>query len=89
MSESFQIFRGSLMRLSRRRVCSSGPTSSQYLNSRMPDSTIAFSTAGTCSRNRSDCSGVQKPITLSTPARLYQLRTSMTSDRRQDGSAMT
>ncbi len=79
MSESFQILRGSSMRLSRRRVCSSGPTSSQYFNSTIPESTIAFSTAGTCSRNRSVCSGVQKPITRSTPARLYQLRSKITT----------
>ena len=61
MSESFQTFRGSLMRLSRRQVCSSGPTSSQYFRSRMPDSTIAFSTAGACSRNRSVSSGCRTP----------------------------
>ena len=47
MSDSFQIFRGSLIRLSRRRVCSSSLTSSQYFNSKMPESTMAFSTAGT------------------------------------------
>ena len=46
MSESFQTLRGSSMRLSSRRVCSSGPTSSQYLIRMMPESTIAFSTAG-------------------------------------------
>ena len=46
MSESFQILRGSLIRPSIRRVCSSGPTSSQYLISRMPESTIAFSNVG-------------------------------------------
>ena len=43
----------------------------------MPASTIALSTAGTCSRNLSVCSGVQNPITGSTPARLYQLRSKM------------
>ena len=67
------------MRLSSRRVCSSALTSSQYLSRMIPESTIAFSTAGTCSRNRSVCSGVQKPITRSTPARLYQLRSKMTT----------
>ena len=79
MSESFQILRGSSIRLSSRRVCSSGLTSSQYLSRMIPESTIAFSTAGTCSRNRSVCSGVQKPITRSTPARLYQLRSKITT----------
>ena len=79
MSVSFQVFRGSLMRPSRRRVCSSGLTSSQYLSRMIPESTIAFSTAGTCSRNRSVCSGVEKPMTSSTPARLYQLRSKITT----------
>ena len=79
MSESFQILRGSSIRLSSRRVCSSGLTSSQYLIKMMPESTIAFSVAGTISRNRSDCSGVQKPMTGSTPARLYQLRSKITT----------
>ena len=67
------------MRPSSRRVCSSWPTSSQYLISMMPESTIAFSTAGVNSRNRVASSGVQKPITGSTPARLYQLRSKMTT----------
>src|SRR6478609_8478177 len=77
MSESFQILRGSPIRLSSRRVCSSALTSSQYLNRRMPDWTIAFSNGGTSSRKRSVCSGVLNPITFSTPARLYQLRSKM------------
>ena len=47
MSESFQILRGSSMRLSSRRVCSSALTSSQYFSRMMPESTIAFSTPGT------------------------------------------
>src|SRR6266516_4263586 len=53
MSDSFQIFRGSWMRLSSRRVCSPAPTSSQYFSSRIPSSAIALSTPGTSSRNRS------------------------------------
>ena len=47
MSVSFQTLRGSSIRLSSRRVCSSGLTSSQYLRRMMPESTIAFSTSGT------------------------------------------
>ena len=39
------------MRASNRRVCSSGLTSSQYFTSMMPESTIAFSTAGTSRRS--------------------------------------
>ena len=67
------------MRDSRRRVCSSGLTSSQYLSRMTPESTIAFSTSGTTCRNCFACSSVQKPITRSTPARLYQLRSKITT----------
>src|SRR5580700_8034099 len=79
MGDSFQIFRGSLIRLSSRRVCSPGLTSSQYFSSRIPESAMAFSQAGASSRNRSVSSGWQKPITRSTPARLYQLRSKITT----------
>ena len=48
--DSFQIFRGSSIRLSSRRACSSGLTSSQYLSSRIPQSAIAFSQLGTSCR---------------------------------------
>ena len=80
MSESFHILRGSPMRLSSRRVCSSGLTSSQYLRRRMPgfDHRLLERRAP-ASRKRAVCSGVQKPITFSTPARLYQLRSKMTT----------
>ena len=37
-----------------------------------------FSAAGQCSRNRRCCSAVQKPMTYSTPARFYQLRSKIT-----------
>src|SRR5580700_1586630 len=67
------------MRLSSRRVCSPALTSSQYFSSRIPESAMAFSTAGASSRNRPVSSGVQKPITGSTPARLYQLRSKITT----------
>ena len=45
----------------------------------MPDSTIAFSTSGAICRKRLACSSVQNPITRSTPARLYQLRSKITT----------
>ena len=45
----------------------------------MPDSIMARSTLGATSRNRLVCSSVQKPMTRSTPARLYQLRSKMTT----------
>src|ERR1700730_759736 len=67
------------MRLCRRRVCSPALTSSQYFSSRIPSSAMAFSTPGVSSRNRSVSSGVQNPITGSTPARLYQLRSKITT----------
>jgi len=79
MGESFQILRPSSMRPSSRRVCSSGLTSSQYLRRMMPDSTISFSKSGTTFRKRFAASSGQKPITRSTPARLYQLRSKMTT----------
>ena len=78
MGESFQTLRGSSMRAVSRRVCSSGLTSSQYLSRMMPDSSTIFSKAGTTPRKRLACSSVQKPITRSTPARLYQLRSNST-----------
>ena len=66
-------------RLESRRVCSSALTSSQYFSSRIPESAMAFSTPGTSPRNRSVSSGLQKPMTRSTPARLYQLRSKITT----------
>ena len=41
---------------------------------RMPSSISIFSNGGTATKNASTWLGVAKPITLSTPARLYQLR---------------
>ncbi len=79
MSDSFQVLRGSFIRPFSRRVCSSGLTSSQYLIKMMPELIICHSRAGTISRNSVVCSGVQKPITGSTPARLYQLRSKITT----------
>jgi hypothetical protein len=65
MGDSFQILRGSWIRLSSRRVCSPGLTSSQYFSSRIPESAMAFSNAGANPRDRSVSSGLQKPITCS------------------------
>ncbi|MNJ82337.1 hypothetical protein D3C77_816680 [compost metagenome] len=45
----------------------------------IPDSTIMRSNIGTTVRNLWACSSVQKPITRSTPARLYQLRSKITT----------
>ena len=80
MSESFQTLRGSSIRLSRRRVCSSGLTSSQYLSRMIPESTIACSTCGDLLEEPlASAPRVQKPMTGSTPARLYQLRSKITT----------
>ena len=75
---SFHWRSGSLMRASNRRCCSFFPTSIQYLMSLIPASTMYFSTMGQSSKNLRCCSSVQKPITYSTPARLYQLLSKMT-----------
>src|SRR5215470_6790386 len=79
MGDSFQIFRPSSIRDSSRRVCSSSVTSSQYLRRWTPDSTMIFSNAGTISRKALAWASVQNPITRSTPARLYQLRSKITT----------
>jgi len=79
MGESFHVLRPSWMRPSSRRVCSSALTSSQYLSRMIPESTMAFSTWGAISRKRSVSSWVQKPMIGSTPARLYQLRSKITT----------
>src|SRR3984893_249498 len=79
MSDSFQIFRPSSMRASSRLVCSSGLASSPYFSRVIPSSTMAFSTPGIICRKCLACSSVQNPITRSTPARLYQLRSKITT----------
>jgi hypothetical protein len=45
----------------------------------MPEATIAFSTLGATFRKSCACSSVQNPMTRSTPARLYQLRSQITT----------
>jgi hypothetical protein len=54
-------------------------TSSQNFSRMTPDSTMAFSTMGAAFRKVRAWSSLQKPITRSTPARLYQLRSKMTT----------
>ena len=53
--------------------CSSSLTENQYLISMIPDRISILSNSGHDLRNSSYSSFVQKPITFSTPARLYQL----------------
>ena len=78
VSESFQRRIGSSMRERNRRSCSSSETENQYFSRTIPSSTRSRSKIGTCRRNRRCSSGVQKPSTFSTPARLYQLRSNRT-----------
>src|SRR5580704_7318617 len=66
------------MRARKRLSCSSGPTSSQNLMRMMPASVMYFSISGQMLRKRSASFSLTKPITFSTPARLYQLRSKMT-----------
>ena len=61
-----------------RRSCSSALTSSQYLTSTIPERTSIRSSSGTWRKNSSTSASVQKPMTRSTPARLYQLRSNRT-----------
>src|SRR5215471_729429 len=75
---SFHWRRGSSMRASKRRFCCTSLTSSQNLMSRMPSSTMYLSNSGQVTRKRWCCSSVQKPMTYSMPARLYQLRSKIT-----------
>ena len=78
MGESFQRLSGFSRRARKRRSCSSGLTENQYLRSRMPSSISMSSKTGHWRRKRSYSCGVQKPMTCSTPARLYQERSSRT-----------
>ncbi len=73
IGDSFQPFSGSSRRSANRFSCFSWSQHSQYLNSRMPSSTSSFSNTGAAARKACDLPrGWQKPITCSTPARLYQ-----------------
>ena len=62
----------------KRKCCSSSVIENQYLIKIIPERTSIFSNSGTSSKNWSYCSSVQNPITFSTPARLYQLRSNKT-----------
>jgi len=78
MGLSFHCFSGSWMRPKNRLCCSSSEMENQYLMTCMPERTSIFSNSGTVRKNSSSCSSLQKPITRSTPARLYQLRSNST-----------
>ncbi len=78
MGDSFQRRMGSSSRDRNRSCCSASLTENQYLRSKMPSSTSSRSKIGHWCRNRAYSSLVQNPITCSTPARLYQLRSNST-----------
>ena len=69
---------GSSMRAWNRRSCSSSLTENQYFTRMMPERISIPSNSGHERRNSSYSSSVQKPITCSTPARLYQDRSNST-----------
>src|SRR6516225_9534708 len=71
---SFHWRSGSSIRAKNRRLCSASPTSSQYLISCTPPSTMNSSNSGQTLRKWRCSSSVQNSMTCSTPARLYQLR---------------
>ena len=78
MSESFHRLRGSALRASKRRCCSSALTENQYFSTTIPERTSIRSNSGQLRRNSWCSSSVQKPITHSTFERLYQLRSNRT-----------
>jgi hypothetical protein len=75
---SFQRLTGSVSRLTNRRSCSVLDTENQNLISVMPSLASMRSNSGASRRNSVHSSGWQKPMTRSTPARLYQDRSNIT-----------
>ena len=78
MDESFHRRMGSSSLARNLLSCSASLTENQYFRSKMPSSTSRRSKIGHWCRNRPYSSLLQKPITRSTPARLYQLRSNST-----------
>ena len=60
-----------MRRIANRVRCSAGDTENQNLVRWMPSLASMSSNIGACRMNSAYCSGVQNPITFSTPARLY------------------
>src|SRR5215468_12748491 len=79
MGLSFHCLSGSWMRMRKRNCCSSSLMENQYFSRMMPEPTSMRSNSGTEWKNSWYCSSVQNPITRSTPARLYQLRSNRTT----------
>src|ERR1700733_7021285 len=78
IGDNFQRLIGFSMRSLKRRSCSSSLTENQYFTNMMPDLISISSNSGHERRNSVYSSCVQKPITCSTPARLYQDRSNRT-----------
>ena len=78
MGESFHRRIGSLARERNRASCSTSDTENQYLRSMIPSSMSIRSKDGHWRRNLAYCTSVQKPMTCSTPARLYHDRSNRT-----------
>ncbi len=78
MGLSFQRRVGSARRRWNRRSCSASETENQYLTRMIPERRSMRSNSGQARRNSRYSSSVQKPMTRSTPARLYQLRSNST-----------
>ena len=66
------------MRMRKRNCCSSSVMENQYLIRMIPERTSMRSKSGTSWKNCSTWSGVAKPMTRSTLARLYQERSKST-----------
>ena len=66
------------MRMLKRKACSSSVIENQYFSTMIPERVSMRSNSGTERKNSSTSCGVQKPITRSTPARLYQERSNST-----------
>ena len=75
---SFQRLVGSFSRFWNRFSCSVSLTENQYLTRTMPLRTSIRSNSGQERKNSASSSSVQKPMTRSTPARLYQDRSNST-----------
>ena len=79
MAVSFQVLRPSSMRASRRRVCSSWLDLEPVLHQDDAGVDDGLLHRRDLCRKRSTSSVVQNPMTRSTPARLYQLRSKITT----------
>src|SRR5580692_5113380 len=87
IGESFQLRVGSFIRPWKRRSCSSSLTENQYLTRVKPERISICSNSGQLRKNSWYSASVQKPITCSTPARLYQLRSKRTISPAEGNSA--